>query len=333
MNRAPAVSAAIVLATAATFATPSAAPSRVEGQPPPSTFRFEIDVARELFSGDAFPHPLDGRLLLIVSSDRSQEPRFEVGRGLNSQPLFGVDVEGLLPGGIGSFVLQQREVYDSWGRRSVVPVRTFVERGSKLITIDAATRGWPVESITRIPAGDYTVQAVLNVYTSFHRADGHDVRAHMDQWEGQKWNRSPGNLYSDPVTVHVDPAIAAPIRITLNKRIPPIDPPADTPYVKHVRFRSDILSEWWGHRIDLGAIVVLPEGFDAHPEARYPVAYNQGHFPSNFTFTDQFLSDWKSGTLGRFILVLMQHPTPFSTIRTRLTPRTTAPTATHSHRS
>jgi len=119
MKRAPALLLALVLAAAATLAAQ---------QPPRQTFRFEIDVAPELFPPDIVPRSLDGRVLLIVSSDRSQEPRFQVGRGLNSQLLFGIDVEGLKPEPSSSFVLQQREVYDSFGRRSVIPVRTYQER-------------------------------------------------------------------------------------------------------------------------------------------------------------------------------------------------------------
>ena len=302
MKRAPALLLALVLAAAATLAAQ---------QPPRQTFRFEIDVAPELFPPDIVPRSLDGRVLLIVSSDRSQEPRFQVGRGLNSQLLFGIDVEGLKPEPSSSFVLQQREVYDSFGRLSIIPVRTLIERRVPPAVVDASTRGWPLESISQIPPGDYTVQAVLNVYTTFTRRDGAVIKAHMDRWEGQKWNRSPGNLYSVPTRVHIDPAIASPIRITLKNTIPPIEPPADTRYVKHITFKSDILSKWWGRDINLVAIVVLPEGFDAHPDARYPIAYNQGHFPTTFQFTDRFLEDWKSGKLGRSILVLMQHPTPF----------------------
>ena len=302
MKRAPALLLALVLAAAATLAAQ---------QPPRQTFRFEIDVAPELFPPDIVPRSLDGRVLLIVSSDRSQEPRFQVGRGLNSQLLFGIDVEGLKPEPSSSFVMQQREAYDSFGRLSIIPVRTLIERRVPPAVVDASIRGWPLESISQIPPGDYTVQAVLNVYTTFTRRDGAVIKAHMDRWEGQKWNRSPGNLYSVPTRVHIDPAIASPIRITLKNTIPPIEPPADTRYVKHITFKSDILSKWWGRDINLGAIVVLPEGFDAHPDARYPIAYNQGHFPTTFQFTDRFLEDWKSGKLGRSILVLMQHPTPF----------------------
>jgi putative esterase len=223
--------------------------------------------------------PLDGRMLLVIARTNAQEPRFTVGRGLTSEPLFGIDVEGLPPGTPAAF--------------------------------DGSVRGWPIETLAALPAGDYWVQAVLNVYTTFHRADGHTIKAHMDQWEGQRWNRSPGNLYSEPQRVHVDPASASPVRITLTKKIPPIDPPADTAYVKHVKFKSDILSRWWGHDMYLGAVVVLPEGFAEHPNARFPVAYNQGHFPATFRLDGQFLEDWKSGRMGRFIMVLLQHPTPF----------------------
>jgi hypothetical protein len=181
-----------------------------------------------------------------------------------------------------------------------------------------------------MPAGDYYVQAVLNVYTTFRRADGHTVEAHMDQWEGQQWNRSPGNLLSDVERVHIDPASGETLRITLSRKIPPIPAPEDTKYVKHIKFRSEILSEWWGHDMDLGAIVVLPEGFDEHPDARYPVAYLHGHFPRTFGFREtppdpeltgrareradaqyRFFQDWQSGALGRFLIVLMQHPTPY----------------------
>ena len=146
MKRAPALLLALVLAAAATLAAQ---------QPPRQTFRFEIDVAPELFPPDIVPRSLDGRVLLIVSSDRSQEPRFQVGRGLNSQLLFGIDVEGLKPEPSSSFVLQQREVYDSFGRLSIIPVRTLIERRVPPAVVDASIRGWPLESISQIPPGDY----------------------------------------------------------------------------------------------------------------------------------------------------------------------------------
>ncbi|MGD2151892.1 MAG: alpha/beta hydrolase-fold protein [Gemmatimonadales bacterium] len=255
--------------------------------------RFEIVYPADLDAG-----PLDGRLLLVIARTDRREPRFQVGWGLSTQPIFGVDVEGLQPG--------------------------------EPAVIDASTRGFPVKSIAEIPAGDYYVQAVLNVYTTFERADGHTIKAHMDQWEGQQWNISPGNLLSDVERLHIDPASNEPLCLTLSRKIPPIPAPQDTKYVKHIKFRSEILSEWWGYDIYLGAVVVTPEGFDEHPDARYPVAYMHGHFPRTFAFREtppdsqltdrarqwaeaqyRFFQDWRSGALGRFLIVLMQHPTPY----------------------
>ena len=92
---------------------------------------------------------------------------------------------------------------DRRDRRAAVR-REHRRRGpGRAIVIDATTFGHPVRSLRDIPAGDYWVQPFVNVYTKFARADGHTVWLHMDQWEGQNWKRSPGNLYGDPVKVHV----------------------------------------------------------------------------------------------------------------------------------
>jgi len=256
--------------------------------------RFEVVVGDGLID-----EPLDGRILLLVSRDSTPEPRFQQLRSPMAPALFGIDVEGLAPG--------------------------------QAAVVDAAARGWPVERVDLLAPGDYFVQAVANVYTTFHRADGHVIKAHMDQWEGQHWNRSPGHLMSEVQRVHFDPASRAPIRVNLTLEMPAIEPPQDTRYVRHLRFRSDMLSAWWGRDIDLGAVVVLPAGYDEHPDARYPVVYWHGHFPSTFNgFREEppdpaltgrardaaesgyrLYQDWVSGKLGRFIIVLMQHPTPF----------------------
>ena len=124
------------------------------------------------------------------------------------------------------------------------------------------------------------MQAVFNKYETFHRADGHVVKLHMDQGEGQHWNTSPGNLYNKPVKVHVDPRSDATIHLSLDQEIPPIPQPQDTKYVKYVRMQSPLLTKFWGRPMYLGAIVLLPEGFDEHPNARYPLMINHGHFTS-----------------------------------------------------
>jgi hypothetical protein len=133
-----------------------------------------------------------------------------------------------------------------------------------------------------IPPGQYYAQAVLHKYETFNLANGKTVKLPMDQGEGQQWNRSPGNLYSTPQRVRVDPASTERISIRMDQEIPSIEQPEDTEYIKHVTIQSDLLTEFWGRPMSLGAHVLLPAGFDEHPDARYPLVIFHGHFPNDF---------------------------------------------------
>ncbi len=205
----------------------------------------EVQVS---FGPELRAEPVDGRLLLILSTDDEREPRFQVsGDTTRTMQLFGIDVEGLAPGAV-----------------AVVGEEAF---------------GHPVRRLADVPAGDYFVQAVLHRYDTFARGDGHTVVLPASWAAGQQWNREPGNLYSTPRQVRVDPAAAEPIELRLDRVIPPIEPPADTKYIRHLRMRSPSLSEFWGRDMFLGAHVLVPEGFDDHPDARYPLMIFHGHYP------------------------------------------------------
>jgi Putative esterase len=253
--------------------------------------------------------PLDGRLLVIVSRLGSGEPRFQVSDGPTGQPVFGIDVEGWAP-----------------GRASV---------------IDGSVLGFPIDSINDIPSGTYTVQALLHKYETFTRGDGHTVKMPMDRGEGQQWNQAPGNLYSTPRSVAIDPARGGSIEIVLDQTIAPIPTPKDTKYIRHERIESPLLTKFWGRPMHLGANVLLPEGWDTHPEARYPLFIFHGHFPYTFTgfraeppdpalkpdfsarfrlegynriqqeYAHQFYKDWTGPGFPRAIVIEIQHPTPF----------------------
>ncbi len=193
---------------------------------------------------------LDGRLLLLISKNNDAEPRFQIADGPNSQLAFGIDVENF--------------------------------GGNNTATFDAAVFGYPLKSITDIPKGEYYVQALLHVYETFNRADGHVVKLPMDRGEGQKWNRAPGNLYSTPQKIIIDPIQNPSIQINLDQKIAPIEPPKDSKYIKHIKIKSELLSKFWGRDMYLGAHILLPEGFDEHPEVKYPLAIMHGHFPYDF---------------------------------------------------
>jgi len=51
--------------------------------------RFEIS-----FPASASKDALDGRLLLLISTDDKQEPRFQISEDLTTQQVFGVNVDG-----------------------------------------------------------------------------------------------------------------------------------------------------------------------------------------------------------------------------------------------
>jgi len=194
--------------------------------------------------------PLDGRMLLLVSSDSTSEPRFQINEGHETQLVFGIDVDGL---------------------RANVPA-----------ILDEKAFGFPVRSIARIPPGWYWVQGLLHKYETFHRADGFTVKLPMDRGEGQHWNRAPGNLLSTPKKIWIDPSKNETITLLLDREIPPIEQPKDTKYIKHLRIQSERLTKFWGRPMYLGANVLLPEGFDSHPDARYPLMIFHGHFPYTF---------------------------------------------------
>jgi len=198
------------------------------------------------FSEPQSPQALDGRILLMISTDGRSEPRLQIKNGPDTQLVFGIDVDQLKPG--------------------------------RVAVVGESAPGYPLKTIREIPPGEYWVQAVLHRYETFHRGDGRTLKLPMDRGEGQQWNKAPGNLYSTPKKMRVDPGKAELVEIALDKVIPPIAPPADTKYVKHVKIQSERLTKFWGRPMFLGAIVLLPEGFDEHPQARYPLMIQHGHF-------------------------------------------------------
>jgi len=266
------------------------------------------------FPGSLSDEPLDGRMLLLIAPegdpDKDEpEPRFQVRAGVNAIQVFGLDVEGLAPG--------------------------------EPAVIDAGVFGYPHDSLAELPAGDYWVQAVLHKYETFHRADGHVVMLPMDRGEGQHWNRAPGNLYSEPAKMSLDPRSKRRVEIVLNREIPPIEPPTDTEWVQHVKIRSELLSELWGRDMYLGAHVLLPAGFEEHPEAHYPLMIFHGHFPDDFggfrteppdpdlecEYSERFhvecynrivqqeawdfYKTWSGPDFPRFLVIEIQHANPY----------------------
>lgn len=216
---------------------------------------------------------LDGRLLLLFSTNPSREPRFQIANDPSTQLVFGIDVENWKPG--------------------------------TTQTISTTAFGYPIEKMMDVPAGEYNVQALLHIYETFHRKDGHVVKLPMDRGEGQHWNLAPGNLYSVPAKIKFDPQAKTITTIVLTKKIPPIKEPEDNKYIKHIRIQSKLLTEFWGRPMHLGAHILLPEGWDTHPNVKYPLAILHGHFPVDFGGwrTEPPDENLKPDTVARFNLI------------------------------
>jgi hypothetical protein len=253
--------------------------------------------------------PLDGRLLLLISTNDKDEPRFQIRDDYQSQQVFGMDVDGWRP--------------------------------ATALRFDAGAFGYPLTAFKDLPAGEYFVQVLLHRYETFRRKDGHVVKLPMDRGEGQQWNRAPGNLYSKPQKIRIDPRAKSVVQIRLDQEIPPIAPPADTKYIKHIRIQSQRLTEFWGRPMYLGAHVLLPEGWDSHPDTKYPLAIFHGHFPADFggfrteppdpnlkpEYSERFHLDgynrivqqeaydfyklWTGPDFPRVLAVEIQHPCPY----------------------
>jgi len=253
--------------------------------------------------------PRDGRILLMFAKTNEKEPRFQINDGLTTQLIFGMNVDHMKSG--------------------------------ESLTFNKEAFGYPYPSLNEVPPGEYWVQALLHVYETFNLSTGQTVKLPMDNGEGQHWNRSPGNLYSTPIKITVSESGIEPMDIVMDQKIPPIEEPEDTEWIKHIKMRSEKLSEFWGRDMYLGAHILLPKGYEEHPEAKYPLMIFHGHFPDDFGgFRTQppdpnlepeysarfdlegyniiqqqeaydFYKRWNEPDFPRFIIIEIQHPTPY----------------------
>jgi len=259
------------------------------------------------FSESLSTEKYDGRLLLLISNNEEAEPRFQINDGPNTQLVYGIDMEGYAAG--------------------------------ENVKFDGSIFGYPTQSLSNIEPGEYFVQAFFHKYETYNLANGHNVKLPASWAAGSRWNKEPGNFYSKPQKVTISSTSS--INIVMDQEIPPIKEPEDTKYIKHVKMQSKLLTDFWGRPMELGAHVLLPEGFDEHPEARYPIMIFHGHFPANFggfrtdppdpdlepVYSDRFQLEgynkivqqesydfyqrWISKDFPRFIAVEIQHANPY----------------------
>lgn len=242
--------------------------------------------------------PATGRVIVAVSREMEGEPRRSI--GLNGPVVVGRDVEALQPG---------------------VP--------ALLGTSDAT---FPLASLGALPPGEYTVQALLITYEQVNRADGKQLWLPFTDRRISILHK-PGNLHSAPARVRLPARDGRPVELMLDHTIPPLEPLEDTPWIKRVRIRSEILSAHWGRPVHIGASVLLPAGFHDEPERKYPSVVVFGHGDTPFGFnTDpasrteaaieqardanvetgyDFYRAWSSPDFPRVVAITFEHPSPY----------------------
>ncbi|MCG6956488.1 MAG: hypothetical protein LJF04_10920, partial [Gemmatimonadetes bacterium] len=252
--------------------------------------RFEVTVSPSAHQG-----PLTGRLVVVLAKEAEPEPRLRISP--SGPALFGVDLESLPLGGI--------------------------------VVMGEEATAYP-QPLSALPPGDYYAQAVVNVYEEVRRADGHVVWLHMNDGTVEFFTVAAGNLFSDPVPVHV--GSGGTVRIEVGHVIPPPPRPADTPWLRHVRIRSEMLSRFWGRPVYINAHVLLPKGYEEDPERRYPTLYTLGHGTTPFGFTPDstrvrgigeinpatgletgydFYKTWVADDFPRLVVITLEQATPY----------------------
>jgi hypothetical protein len=249
--------------------------------------------------------PVTGRAYVILTRNDETEPVRQA--GISGVPFWGMEVRRL--------------------------------SGSEEVTLvpgAEGVRGYPFQDFSSIPAGEYTAQAFLNVFTTFHRSDGQTVEMHLNSGAGQSPWRAPGNAVSEPVRIRVGLGGDGAFRLSITQVIPPMEdvpgggtlqqgnPPDRGDLVRFVKIRSEALSAFWGRDMYVGANILLPSDYWANPDRHYPVLYLTGHFPGRsapFGYTDEPVEDrgrsagfsefWRSPESPKLILISTRDANPF----------------------
>lgn len=260
---------------------------------------FEITLTQDAVNdleNLGFETPLNGRIFLIISDSDRVDPRNNV--DIAGEPIWAKDVDNMKVGD--SLTINDR---------------------------DLQVTSWPLDKFDELEKKEYYIQAFMNIYTTFYRSDGHTLKMHLNSGAGQSVFRAPGNLYSEVKYVYIDSNKKDTIKLELSDIIQPQNPLKegevlqqgnfeDTEYVKYPKIKSEIVSEFWGHDIYIGANVLLPKDFDENSDTEYPVIYQLGHWPDGrapmgFEEGNDFYDFWLSDEAPRMIVVNIRDANPY----------------------
>lgn len=242
---------------------------------------------------ESFEGELNGRLLFVLDNAMPEEGgQVFDNLDVTGCPVFGKTVYGLKAGDVITLTADDPEVY-----------------------------GYPMQ-LGEIPQGEYAVQALFVCYTQFNRADGTSIWGMADHGGGGSITSNPYNLYSDAQLAVVgkgaiDLSLTNEIELGYELEEGMVTQQGnyeDTDMVKYIKIKSELLSEFWGCDMYLGANVLLPKNYD--PAKEYAVLYYQGHWPGgsaplNYGRTgkdtyEAFNAYWDSDEAAEMIVVTIR---------------------------
>ncbi len=155
----------------------------------------------------------------------------------------------------------------------------------KPVIADASATTFPADSLKRLLKGEYSVQAVL--------VSNRDINL----------PNAPRNLFSDPVTVMLDPASDQLVKIHLSQAFTERTPATSKTH-HYLQIASPRLSKHFGRPMVYRVAVVLPTNFEEEKQS-YPLVVHIGGFGTRYTSAQRMRGD------NRFVQILLDGAGPF----------------------
>ncbi len=142
----------------------------------------------------------------------------------------------------------------------------------KTIVLDDASDHFPSGPLNDLPAGEYSVQAVFLTNPDINLPD------------------APGNRFSEPMLVKLDPAAGTTVRLALNAAHEETIP-KETATHKYLKIPSKLLSDFYGRPVGYRVGVVLPPNFAKEPNKQYALLVDIGGFGTRYFHAQEMLPD------------------------------------------
>ena len=202
---------------------------RPESATPDGGPRFSITIP----PGRSEPS-IDGRLLLLLSTDPAAEPRMQINDSPRTQMVFGMDVDAMTPG--------------------------------QPVTLDAGAFGFPIRSLHDVPAGRLLragrAASVRDVpprrRPDTQAPDGSRRRTALEPGARQPVLDTARRSSLGTAGDRGDRRWTRRSRRSLTRRT--------RKYIRHLKIQSALLTKFWGRPMYLSANVLVPEGFDTHTQ-------------------------------------------------------------------